>query len=113
MRLDPLKVLAVSGSRADWGYLSVPLRMLREDPAFRLMLTVTGQHLDRSSGNTIEAIEAEGFVVDATVDMELGSDTARDVTRSMGLGLARSGDVIAALRPDLMFVLGDRYEILA
>lgn len=113
MRDRPLKIMAVTGSRADWGYLSVPLSLLRGDPAFELVLMVTGQHLDAASGATAHAIEAEGFRIDARVDMTLTGDDAASVTRAMGHGLSGMGPVVAEHAPDLMMVLGDRYEILA
>ena len=110
---SPLNVMVVTGSRADWGYLSVPCAMLRDDPGFKLQLVATGQHLDPASGDSRRAIEAEGFELAATVDMELTGDSPEAVTRSMGIELAGMGEVIARLGPDLMLIIGDRYEILA
>ncbi len=113
MAEGPRRILAVTGSRADWGFLSVPLELLRGDPAFDVSLVATGQHLEPHSGGSLDAIRKEGFHIDAHVDMDLVDDSEQAVTRSMGIGLAGMGDAISSLRPDLMLLLGDRYEILA
>jgi UDP-N-acetylglucosamine 2-epimerase (non-hydrolysing)/GDP/UDP-N,N'-diacetylbacillosamine 2-epimerase (hydrolysing) len=110
---NPLKICAVTGSRADWGLLSPPLALLRADKAFALDLVVTGQHLVPAEGNTAQEIEREGFAISARVDMLLASDTPVAVAKSMGLAVAGFADAFARLAPDLVFVLGDRYEILA
>lgn len=109
----PLKVCAVTGGRADWGLLSVPLALIRDDPDFALQLVVTGQHLLPGAGATDRVIEAEGFHIDARVDMLLAGDSAVAVSKSMGLAIIGFAEVFDRLKPDLLFVLGDRYEILA
>jgi len=70
-------------------------------------------HLSPEFGMTVEAIEEDGFKIDRKVEMLLSSDTAVGVTKSMGLGMIGFADALAALKPDLMLVLGDRYEIFA
>jgi GDP/UDP-N,N'-diacetylbacillosamine 2-epimerase (hydrolysing) len=70
-------------------------------------------HLSPEFGLTVEAIEEDGFHVDRKVEMLLSSDTAVGVTKSMGLGMIGFADALAQLKPDLMLVLGDRYEIFA
>ena len=86
---------------------------MRSDPAFQLSLVAMGQHLEFGSGSSIEMIRDEGFQIDALIDMELGDDSEKSITRSMGLGLSGMGDAISSLRPDLILLLGDRYETLA
>ena len=113
MNTKPLKICAVSGSRADWGLLTAPLAMLRDSPAFALQIVVTGQHLTPDSGGGLRVIEQEGFEIDARIDMQLASDSAVAVTKSMGLAVIGFAEVLDRLSPDLLFVLGDRYEILA
>lgn len=108
-----LRVCAVTGGRADWGLLSVPLALIRDDPDFALQLVVTGQHLLPGAGGTDRVIEAEGFRIDARVDMLLAGDSAVAVSKSMGLATIGFAEVFDRLKPDLLFVLGDRYEILA
>jgi UDP-hydrolysing UDP-N-acetyl-D-glucosamine 2-epimerase len=111
---DPLlNIMAVTGSRADWGYLSVLLTLLQVDPAFRLSLVVTGQHLDPSTVGYAKMLSAEGFIPAATVEMGAGGGSEHDVTQSMARGLAGFGDAFASLKPDLVLLLGDRYETLA
>lgn len=108
----PLKVCAVTGSRADWSLLTVPLALMRDDEAFDLQLVATGQHLVPGSGDTLQAIKAEGFRVAAEVDMLLAADTPAAIAKSMGLALIGFADLLEQLQPDLLLVLGDRYEIL-
>lgn len=113
MPRKPLRVCAVTGSRADWSLLSVPLAGLRDDPAFALSLVVTGQHLVAAAGDTVRIIENEGFHIDERVDMKLTDDTATGVTKSLGQAVIGFAGALDRLKPDLMFLLGDRYEILA
>jgi UDP-N-acetylglucosamine 2-epimerase (non-hydrolysing)/GDP/UDP-N,N'-diacetylbacillosamine 2-epimerase (hydrolysing) len=108
-----LKICAVTGSRADWGHLAVPLAVLRDSPAFELRIAVTGQHLTEDAGGSLQLIEEEGFRVDARIDLELDDDTPRDITKAIGRGVIGFADALAVIKPDLLLVLGDRYEILA
>jgi UDP-hydrolysing UDP-N-acetyl-D-glucosamine 2-epimerase len=108
-----LRICAVTGTRADWGLLLPLLRAIKADPAFELKLIVTGQHLMRGGGESRRAIKKDGFAVDATVDMGLdGDDTPAAVTAALGRCIAGIGTALARLKPDLLFILGDRYEIL-
>lgn len=107
-----MKVLAVSGTRADWGLLQPVLAMLHDDTRFELEILVTGQHLMAGS-RSVEAIEAAGFTVAHRVNMGLaGGDDDAAVCAAMGRAVSGVGRVLATVRPDLMLVLGDRYEIL-
>ncbi|AUJ65712.1 UDP-N-acetylglucosamine 2-epimerase (hydrolyzing) (plasmid) [Aestuarium zhoushanense] len=107
-----MKVLAVSGTRADWGLLMPVLALLRDDARFVLEILVTGQHLMAGS-TSVAAIEAAGFTVSHRVDMGLsGQDSDASLCAATGRAVAGVGAVLATARPDLMLVLGDRYEIL-
>ena len=107
-----MRVLAVTGTRADWGLLAPVLTALREDTGFQLELAATGQHL-MSGSTSLDEVHADHFEIAHRVDMQLsGDDSAAAVSRAMGAGLAGFGQLLAAHRPDLMLVLGDRYEIL-
>src|SRR5258708_6631158 len=109
----PLAICAVSGGRADYGLLTCPLRAVRSDPAFTLDLVLTGQHLDRAAGDTAARVRADGFEIAAEVDIGLGEgDDPAAVTRAAGRALASIADVLARLSPDVVLLLGDRYEIL-
>lgn len=103
----------MTGGRADWGLLSTPLAALRADPAFDVGLIVTGQHLAPGEGASLAAISDFGFAPDALVDIAIGDDSAVGVSRSTALAVEGLATAIARLAPDLMLLLGDRYEILA
>jgi UDP-N-acetylglucosamine 2-epimerase (non-hydrolysing)/GDP/UDP-N,N'-diacetylbacillosamine 2-epimerase (hydrolysing) len=89
------------------------LHDLREADDLELQLVVTGMHLSPEFGLTVRQIEADGFVVARRVEMLLSSDTPGGVARSIGLGVIGMSDAFEALRPDVVVVLGDRFEILA
>ncbi len=107
------KICVVTGTRAEFGLL----RWLMQDIAgcddLELQVIATGMHLSPEFGMTVREVEAAGFVVDARVEMLLSADTATGVTKSMGLGLIGFADALERLRPDLLVVLGDRFEIWA
>lgn len=111
--MTPRKVCVVTGSRADYGLLHCPMRLLRDDPDFELQVVVTGMHLAPEFGATWTAIEEDGFSISARVDMLVSGDTSVAVTKSIGLGVIGFADVLDRLRPDFLLVLGDRFEILA
>jgi GDP/UDP-N,N'-diacetylbacillosamine 2-epimerase (hydrolysing) len=107
------RVCVVTGARAEYGLLRWVIEGIKQSPVLDLQLIATGTHLSPEFGLTVNAIEADGYHVDRKVEMLLSSDTAVGVTKSMGLGLIGFADALADLRPDLMLVLGDRYEIFA
>ena len=107
------KVCVVTGSRADYGLLYWPMRLLREDPDFELQTVVTGMHLAPEFGSTWRQVADDGFSIAARVEMLLSGDTSVAVTKSLGLGVIGFADALSSLAPDLMLILGDRYEILA
>jgi len=108
-----MKILAVSGTRADWGLLRPVLYALRKQPGVRVILAVTGQHLALGS-TTTAMLAADGFAVDYEVDMGLSDDdTNAAVGAAMGRGLAGFAELVDRTRPDLILILGDRYEMLA
>ena len=107
------KVCVVTGTRAEYGLLRWVIEGIRQSPFLDLQLIATGMHLSPDFGLTVNAIEADGYNVDRKIEMLLSSDTAVGVTKSMGLGMIGFADALADLKPDLMLVLGDRYEIFA
>lgn len=107
------KVCVVTGSRADYGLLTPVMDELRCEPAFLLQVIATGMHLDLRFGSTVQEIERDGYSLDARVDLQLESDTSAGVTRSFGIGVIGFAGALEQLMPDLLLVLGDRYEILA
>jgi GDP/UDP-N,N'-diacetylbacillosamine 2-epimerase (hydrolysing) len=106
-------ICVVTGTRAEYGLLRWVMEGIRQSPYLELQVITTGMHLSPEFGLTVRAIEDDGFRVDRKVEMLLSSDTAVGVTKSMGLGMIGFADALAELRPDLVLVLGDRYEIFA
>ena len=107
------KICVVTGSRADYGLLRFVMKGIQEHPELELAVVATGMHLSPEFGLTWKEIQRDGFVIDARVEMLLSSDTPSGVTKSVGLGVIGFADAIKMVAPDLMLVLGDRYEILA
>ncbi|SEP70573.1 GDP/UDP-N,N'-diacetylbacillosamine 2-epimerase (hydrolysing) [Ectothiorhodospira magna] len=107
------KICVVTGTRAEYGLLRWVMEGIRHSPVLELQLIATGMHLSPEFGMTIKAIEEDGFTIDRKVEMLLSSDTKVGVTKSMGLGMIGFADALDDLKPDLMLLLGDRYEIFA
>ena len=107
------KICVVTGGRADYGLLYWPMREIAAADDLELQVIATGMHLSPEFGDTLRRIEADGFSVSAQVEMLLSSDTAVGVAKSIGLGVIGFADAFARLVPDLLLVLGDRFEILA
>src|SRR5687767_14624162 len=107
------KVCVVTGSRADYGLLRWVMEGIRDASGLELQVIATGMHLSPKFGLTYREIEQDGFRIDRKVEMLTGSDTSAGVAQSMGRGLAGFGEGLELLRPDLMLVLGDRYEIFS
>lgn len=105
------KICVVTGTRAEYGLLRWVMEGISQSPVLELQLIATGMHLSPEFGLTINVIEDDGFHVDRKVEMLLSSDTAVGITKSMGLGIIGFADALEELKPDLMLVLGDRYEI--
>jgi GDP/UDP-N,N'-diacetylbacillosamine 2-epimerase (hydrolysing) len=101
-----------TATRAEYGLLRWLMHEIREDPELTLQCLVTGAHLSPTHGLTYREIEADGFAIDARVEMLLSSDSALAITKSMGLCVIGVGEALLSLRPDMLVVLGDRYELL-
>ncbi|MFM2287783.1 MAG: hypothetical protein RL684_926 [Pseudomonadota bacterium] len=106
------KVAVFTGTRAEYGLLYWLMKRIQSSDQLELQLLVSGTHLSPEFGNTWQQIEADGFRIDAKVDMLVSSDTAVGVVKSMGLGAIGFADALAHMKPDLLVVLGDRYETL-
>lgn len=107
------KICVVTGTRAEYGLLKPLIKKLDKDLEIDLSIIVTGMHLSSEFGNTIEVIENDGFKNLEKVEMLLSSDTDIGVAKSMGLGMISYSEVLNRIEPDLLVVLGDRYEILS
>lgn len=106
------KVLVVTGTRAEYGLLRWVIDGIAKSNLLELQLCATGMHLSPEFGLTYKEIEADGYQIDSKVEMLLSSDTTGGVTKSMGLGLIGFADEFERLKPDLVVLLGDRFEIM-
>jgi len=107
------RIAVITGTRAEYGLLYCLLKILEDDPRIELQLVVTGTHLSAAYGSTADYIKSDGFKISANVDMKIGDDSPIGICRSMGLAVSGFGEVFDRLRPDLIVVLGDRYEIFS
>jgi GDP/UDP-N,N'-diacetylbacillosamine 2-epimerase (hydrolysing) len=107
------KICVVTGTRAEFGLLRWLLQEIQHESELELQVLATGMHLSPEFGLTYREIEQAGFVINAKVEMLLSADTATAVTKSMGVGLISYADAFERLAPDLIVVLGDRFEIFA
>jgi GDP/UDP-N,N'-diacetylbacillosamine 2-epimerase (hydrolysing) len=104
------KICVVTGTRAEFGLLYWLMKEIDADLALELQVIVTGMHLSPEFGLTYKEVEKE-FKIDKKVEMLLSSDTTASITKSMGLALISFAECFEELRPDILVVLGDRYEI--
>ncbi|MGC5324877.1 UDP-N-acetylglucosamine 2-epimerase [Brevibacillus sp. SYSU BS000544] len=107
------KICIVTGTRAEYGLLYWLMKEIQIDTELELQIIVTGMHLSPDHGLTYQIIEQDGYVINEKVEMLLASDTPVGITKSIGLATIGFADALNRLRPDIMVVLGDRYEILA
>lgn len=107
------KICIVTGTRAEFGLLRWLMQEIRMKRDLELQIIATGMHLSPEFGETYREVEMAGFRIDAKIEMLISGDTASAVTKSMGLGLIGYADAYARLTPDLIVVLGDRFEIFA
>lgn len=107
------KIAVITGSRAEYGLLYWLMKDIVADPAFELQLIVTGMHLSSEFGLTYRRIETDGFTIAGKIESLLSSDTGVGIAKSVGLGVIGFADLFDQLKPDMVLVLGDRFEILA
>ncbi len=107
------KICVITGTRAEYGLLRWVMQGIKDDGELTLQIIVTGMHLSPEYGLTYQAIEQDGFQINRKVEMLTSSDTAVGITKSMGLGMIGFADALNELQPDLIVVLGDRFEIFA
>lgn len=107
------KVAVFTGTRAEYGLLYWLMKDIQASTRLELQVIVSGMHLSPEFGETWKLIEQDGFNIDAKVEMLLSSDTPVGVVKSMGLGTLGFADALDRLRPDMLVVLGDRFEALA
>ena len=107
------KICVITGTRAEYGLLRWVMQGIKDDPELTLQIIATGMHLSPEFGLTYREIEQDGFQIDHKVEMLTSSDTAVGIAKSMGLGLIGFADALSELAPDVIVVLGDRFEIFS
>ena len=106
-------VCVVTGTRADYGLLRPLLLLLRISPAVELHLVATGSHLSRAFGGTLDEIQADGFPIHAEIPIPIDGDRREDIAQATGAAISAFTGYFSENRPELLVVLGDRYEIFA
>ncbi|HRE72568.1 MAG: GDP/UDP-N,N'-diacetylbacillosamine 2-epimerase (hydrolyzing) [Candidatus Accumulibacter regalis] len=107
------KICVITGTRAEYGLLRWVMQGIKDDPDLTLQIIATGMHLSPEFGLTYHQIEEDSFRIDRKVEMLVSSDTPAGIAKSMGLGLIGFADALAELQPNLIVVLGDRFEIFS
>ena len=106
------KICVVTGTRAEYGLLYWLMKKIESDKELQLQLIVTGMHLSPEFGLTYQEIEKD-FKIDKKIEMLLSSDTSVGISKSMGLAQISFSESYENLQPNLIVVLGDRYEIFS
>lgn len=109
------KICVVTGSRAEYGILRNLIAAIKNDQELTLQIIATNQHLSKLQGETYKEIERDGFTIDDKVYMadDESADNANATSKSISRGVAGFADAFDVLKPDLLLILGDRYEMLA
>jgi GDP/UDP-N,N'-diacetylbacillosamine 2-epimerase (hydrolysing) len=107
------KICVITGTRAEYGLLRWVMEGIRQTPGLKLQVIVTGMHLSPEFDLTYREIKRDGFSINHKVEMLLSSDTPVGIAKSMGLGMIGFADALSELKPDLVIVVGDRFEIFA
>ena len=107
------KICVVTGSRADYGLLRWLMQEIKEDPDLELQILATGMHLSETFGSTYKEIESDGFKINEKIAVLSGDDSGLSLAKSISLGISGCAEAFERLKPDLIIVLGDRFEIFA
>ncbi len=105
------KICVITGTRAEYGLLFWLMEGIKKSTKLELQIIATGMHLSPEFGLTYQEIESDGFKIDQKIEMLVSSDSPNGIVKSMGLGMIGFTDALTELKPDLIVVLGDRYEI--
>jgi len=109
----PRRIAVVSSSRADFGHLFWVLKELQANPAIDLRIIATASHMAPGFGQTVEQFEAHGFELEGRIESLLDSDSDIGMAKTIGVSILGLADLLGRLRPDLMLLIADRYEMLA
>ena len=107
------KIAVITTSRADYGHLYWPLRDLSENENVDLKIIALGSHLSPEFGNTFQEIVNDGFTIDSRIECLLSSDTDVGMAKTIGMATLGLADLFGQMRPDLLLLIADRYEMLA
>lgn len=107
------KICVVTGTRAEYGLLRWIIQFINDDPELELQIIATGMHLSPEFGLTYKSILEDGFTISKKIEVLLSSDSPIGLSKSMGLGMISFAEAYADLNPDVILVLGDRFEIFA
>ncbi len=107
------KICVITGTRAEYGLLVPLLKQIQKSEKLHLQLVVTGTHLSPEFGSTYKEIPGDGFEIDRKIEMLLSSDSPAGISKSMGVAQIGFADAFKGLKPDMIVVLGDRFEILS
>lgn len=107
------KICVITGTRAEYGLLYWTMKEIEANDNLQLQIVVTGMHLSPEFGLTYKQIEEDGFSIDDKVEMLLSSDTPSGISKSMGVAMIGFADCLEKLQPDIIVVLGDRFELLS
>lgn len=107
------KIAVVTGTRAEYGILYWLLKEIQDRPSLKLELLATGTHLSPEFGMTVDQIEEDGFTISEKLEILLSADTSTAISTSIGLGVISFANAFERLKPDMVILLGDRYETLA
>lgn len=108
-----MKICIITGTRAEYGLLYWTIKKLSSDKYFKVQVCVTGMHLSPEFGLTYQQIESDGIKIDKKIEVLLSSDTVVGMSKSIGLGLISFAEAYQELKPDMVLLLGDRFEIFA
>lgn len=106
------KICVVTGTRAEYGLLKPVIQKIKEDAELELYLIVTGAHLSTEFGLTYKEIENDGYTINKKIEMLISADTPSGIVKSMGVEMIGFAEVFETERPDMIVILGDRYEML-
>ena len=108
-----MKILIVTGTRADYSILYPLISLVNSSSAHQLQLVVTGNHLSDKYGNTIDDIQNDGFAISRKIDLCIEGDSGLAISNYVAVGITGFANAIRELQPDIIIILGDRYEMLS
>ena len=108
-----MKICFISGSRADYGLLSNLMKFFKNDKKYNLQIIVTGSHLSKMHGLTYNEIEKDKFKITKKINLNIDKKKSENISESISIGIKQFSISYKNLKPDLIVLLGDRYEIFS